>query len=332
MPSHPSQPRPRWPRPDPHASHLTLAAVAGIVAAGLVGVTGRFDHLSTAGETMIAAAAGLLTMLALAPWRRISGGLRRRGAIRNLIRTVREYDGDHALEGAPDREPLGALDTNRPDDIGELSRAIHRALSNAAAHRIEVHRLRRTMDESIRRETSRVTGRLQRQVLTDPLTGLGNRRALRDHIVSVVQEANMHGRPLAALWIDIDHFKEVNDQLGHAAGDACLVFLGRLLRTSLRERDCAFRNGGDEFVVLMPGAATDVGIKVAERLRSLYGRLTWRHTTHKRPTLSIGVAAAGPGELDDPRELIRRADEAMYAAKRAGRARVVSWRELKDAA
>jgi len=321
-----SKPRSGRPRPDVNSGLWLLAAVAGTVAAVLLAVTGRFEHLPVLVETTIAVALGLLTTLAFAPWKQILGWAHDRQDMRRLTRSLRQYDADH------DREPLQVLRTDRNDEVGELSRAIYQALTNATAHRLEAGRLRRAMDHSIRQETHRATGRLQREAHTDALTGLGNRRALRERLGRLFDETSEQGRPLTALWIDVDHFKKINDELGHAAGDACLAFLGKLLRGSLREDDCAFRNGGDEFVVLMPGAPTDVGAKVAQRIRSLFGQLAWTHAQLARPTLSIGVAAARPGELDDPRELIRRADEAMYAAKRAGRAQVAAWREVRGAA
>jgi diguanylate cyclase (GGDEF)-like protein len=326
MSSRQTKPRPGRPHPDLTAGLWVLAAVAGMIAAVLLAVTGRFGHLSVVAETAIAVALGLATMLAFAPWRQFLGWARDRNEIRKLPRSLRQFDLDH------DREPLRTLRTDRNDEIGELSRAIHQALTNATAHRLEARRLRRAMDHSIRKETHRATGRLQREAQTDPLTGLGNRRALREQIGRLLEESNAQKHPLAALWIDVDHFKKINDQLGHAAGDACLAFLGKLLRSSLRDHDCAFRNGGDEFVVLMPGASGEIGAKVADRIRSLFGQLSWPHAQLTRPTLSIGVAAARPGEMDDPRELIRRADEAMYAAKRAGRAQVAAWSDTRDAA
>jgi diguanylate cyclase (GGDEF)-like protein len=320
------QTKPGRAQPDLDAALWVLAAVAGMIAAVLLAVTGRFEHLPVVAETAIAVGLGLLTMLAFAPWRQLLGWARTRADIRNLSRWVSQFERDQGSR------PLRALPTDRNDEIGELSRAIHQALTGAAAARIEARRLRRSMDHSIRRETHRATGRLQREAHTDPLTGLGNRRALHEQLGRLLEEVGAHGLPLAALWIDVDHFKRVNDRLGHAAGDACLAFLGRLLRSSLREHDRAFRNGGDEFVVLMPGASAEVGAKVAERIRSLFGQLSWPHAEPARPTLSIGVAAARPGETVEARELLRRADEAMYAAKRAGRAQVAAWADTRDAA
>jgi diguanylate cyclase (GGDEF)-like protein len=326
MLSRQTKPRTGRPRPELNAGLWVLAAAAGMIAAVLLAVTGRFDHLPALVETTIAVALGLVTTLAVAPWTQIRGWARDRHDVRKLTRSLRQYDGDH------DREPLTVLTTDRNDEIGELSRAIYQALTNATAHRLEARRLRRAMDHSIQKETHRATGRLQREAHTDPLTGLGNRRALRERLGCLLEEANDQQQPLTALWIDVDHFKKINDQLGHAAGDACLAFLGKLLRSSLRDNDCAFRNGGDEFVVLMPGAPPDVGAQIAQRIRLLFGQLAWAHKQQARPTLSIGAATAQPGELDDPHELVRRADEAMYAAKRAGRAQVAAWRDTRGAA
>ena len=122
------------------------------------------------------------------------------------------------------------------------------------------------------------------------------------------------------MLIDVDHFKKINDELGHEAGDECLVFLANLLQSSLRGGDHALRIGGDEFIVLMPGLESDQARAVAERLSVLFSQMPWSHPKPPPPTLSIGLATAGPGQLRDPNELIRRADAAMYAAKRQGRA------------
>ncbi len=233
------------------------------------------------------------------------------------------------LEIERGRELLGNLLSDRDDEIGELSRAIHEAISSAAAHRIEARLLRRTMDSSIKRETHRATDRLQRQAATDPLTGVGNRRALQERLQRCVES---DAQPVSALVIDVDRFKEINDQLGHEAGDQCLAFLGGLLRSGLRGEDSAFRTGGDELIVLMPATSSFVAETVARRLCSLFGQLPWPHSRPARPTLSIGVAAALLSALDEPRDLIRFADEAMYAAKRSGRARIKNYSELRGAA
>ena len=188
------------------------------------------------------------------------------------------------------------------------------------------------MDESIRRETGRATGKLRKEVHTDALTGIGNRRALEEHLGRMLDDAGRRGESLAAVVIDVDRFKPINDRLGHSVGDECLAFLGKILSGSLRGHDRAFRSGGDEFVVLMPGATSEVGIMVSRRLRDLYGQMVWTHKQVQQPTLSMGVASVRPGQLTDPMDLIRRADEAMYESKREGRATITSHRDVRGAA
>ena len=325
MPNHPNTPRPRSNGPlfELSAGLLALAGLLGILATGLVAVTGRFDHLGPVAELVVAVGLGAMTMMAFAPWKFLLGGSRQRREIRRLT---------EQLSSTGRREPLRALLRKGDDEIARLCRAVHDRLTEAAAHRVAAGHLRRTMDDSIRRETGRATGRLRKEVHTDALTGIGNRRALDEHLGRMFDEARQRGEPLAALVIDVDRFKPINDDLGHSVGDECLAFLGRILGGNLRGRDRAFRTGGDEFLVLMPGATADIAVKVADRLGALYRQMVWMHTNVPRPSLSMGVASVRPGQIDDPQELICRADEAMYAAKREGRARITSYRDLRGAA
>ncbi len=298
-----------------------VAGLLGMLVTALVTVTDRFGHRSVAVELLVAVLLGAMTMMAFAPWKAILGGSRVRREVRHLTRQLRRSN-----------EPLRDMLRGGDDDFARLRRAIHNRLSEATAHRLEAGHLRRTMDDSIRRETGRATDRLQKEVYTDALTGIGNRRAMEKHLGRMLVDDGRPGGPLVALVIDVDRFKPINDRLGHAVGDECLAFLGRILAGSLRGHDRAFRTGGDEFVVLMSGATVEVGIKVGQRIRDLYRQMTWSHKAVVRPTLSMGVAAARPGQLKDPQDLIRRADEAMYESKREGRATIRSYRDLRGAA
>jgi two-component system cell cycle response regulator len=156
--------------------------------------------------------------------------------------------------------------------------------------------------------------------VTDSLTGLYNRRYLTAHLASTVDGLAAEGKPLALAMVDIDHFKAINDSHGHAAGDGVLRDIAELLKRSLRATDMVARLGGEEFVVVMPD--TDVGMAeaVTRRLR----RVIAEATAAKVPiTVSIGVAAMlGPG--DTPERLLKRADDALYEAKRGGRNRVIA--------
>lgn len=155
--------------------------------------------------------------------------------------------------------------------------------------------------------------------LTDALTGIGNRRHFDDKLVTEVARAVRYQQPLSLIMIDIDHFKNVNDRWGHEAGDIVLRDLGALLRQFMRQSDSASRLGGEEFVLLMPGAASAEAQAAAERLRDSVAR----HSVGLLPgiTISLGVSSLQDGETG--KQLLARADAALYAAKHAGRNRVI---------
>lgn len=154
----------------------------------------------------------------------------------------------------------------------------------------------------------------------DPLTGLYNRRAWSQRLPEAERDVRARGVPLALLFLDLDGFKQLNDRHGHDAGDNTLRALAVVLRAELRDEDLIGRYGGEEFVVALPGADEAHALQVAERIRQ---RLKERSllAVGVECTVSIGVAALQPHE--DTSQLLRRADEAMYAAKDAGRNRVM---------
>jgi diguanylate cyclase (GGDEF)-like protein len=161
-----------------------------------------------------------------------------------------------------------------------------------------------------------------RDAVTDPLTGVPNRRWLYEQSGPVLAHAKRHASPLSLLMLDVDHFKKVNDRYGHAAGDDVLSAVGGLLQDSKRQDDLLGRYGGEEFVLVLQGAALANARTLAERLRGRVSALPIE--TGKgavRITVSIGVAEL---RVDDTMEsLLKRADEALYRAKEEGRDRVV---------
>lgn len=197
----------------------------------------------------------------------------------------------------------GAHDfVRKPPQQGELRARV------AAAVRVKVlqDELRARADE------------LERVSRTDHLTGLHNRRHIEEHLRGLRSGARRHGYPLAVLVIDVDHFKQVNDTLGHAGGDEVLIEVARRLEATVRSEDLVGRWGGEEFIVLAPYTDVSAAAALGERLRAAVGGTPvigdGRELT---VTISIG-ATAGDGDDD----LVVQADRHLYAAKAAGRDRV----------
>jgi len=159
--------------------------------------------------------------------------------------------------------------------------------------------------------------------ITDSRTGLFNSRHLYDRLEAEIERSQRYRHPLSIMVLDVDDFKRYNDSFGHLAGDGVLVELAGVIRGCLRRSDSAYRFGGEEFVVILP--ETDVGEaqRVAERIRSTFGELDLEPTSGivRRASVSIGLAGYCGGE--STQDVIRRADEAMYCAKRNGKNCVV---------
>lgn len=167
-----------------------------------------------------------------------------------------------------------------------------------------------------------------RQVSTDPLTQTASRYQFLRELDRVVAQFSFQARPFSLAIIDVDHFKVINDTMGHLEGDEALRNLGALLRHSFRSSDIVGRIGGEEFAVLMEWTPIERARDVVERVRSQVASAT----LCKRPfTVSIGLVSHTEGECA-PKKLLDRADQALYAAKRAGRNQVVDARELDAAA
>ena len=159
--------------------------------------------------------------------------------------------------------------------------------------------------------------------MTDGLTGLGNRRALDCALQRNIEQAKRYDEPLSLVLGDLDHFKTINDSLGHAAGDEILRQVAERFQHEIRASDLGFRYGGEEFAVLLPHTDADCAATVAERLRSA---LTEQPMScdHREVavTVSIGVTTLDPDDTD--RSLVEAADTALYRAKHLGRNRVVT--------
>jgi diguanylate cyclase (GGDEF)-like protein len=170
--------------------------------------------------------------------------------------------------------------------------------------------------------------KISRLVLTDPLTELGNRRHFDQALSSEWDRAAREERPLAVLMVDIDHFKTYNDSRGHAAGDQCLKAVARALREHCaRPGDIVCRWGGEEFAVILPDTDLPGAAHVAQEIVRMVSGLRIEHGSPGagiHVTVSAGAAAASPSHGGPPRELVEKADAALYAAKHAGRNRAES--------
>jgi len=194
-----------------------------------------------------------------------------------------------------------------------------------------------TREREAEESRARLLEELASQARTDALTMLANRRHASETLAAEVERARRYGRPLAVVLFDLDHFKLVNDDLGHEAGDAVLRTFGEVLRSSARGTDVVARWGGEEFLAVLHEADLDAAAAFADRVRAALAatsplarfapprRVDGETDDDEGPrvvTVSAGVAAMRPGEEIDADALVRRADEALYDAKESGRDRV----------
>jgi diguanylate cyclase (GGDEF)-like protein len=165
---------------------------------------------------------------------------------------------------------------------------------------------------------------LREEALTDPLTGLYNRRYLWEFLRREWVRARRAGQPLSVIMLDLDHFKRINDSFGHQAGDYVLAAVAGLLRNQIRSSDIVCRYGGEEFALVLPDASYESVRQRAEEIRSAIKQLelTYQGIALGRITASLGIALF-PNHADGPDDLITAADAALYEAKSTGRDRAV---------
>ena len=216
-------------------------------------------------------------------------------------------------------EDLGSTNGTRVD--GEIIRSIHRLRSG---QRVVLGEMMLRFD-LLSSDDIQAQGGLAKEVeagRSDPLTGLLSRRYLTEHLPSLVQSHQRHKIPLSVAMIDADYFKRVNDTHGHPAGDQVLRGIAEVICTRIRTADIPIRYGGEEFVVLLPGAPREESARIGERIRVAVSRQPFDEVfSGLRVTVSLGLATLIEGE--DASGLIGRADDALYQAKRTGRDRIV---------
>lgn len=226
---------------------------------------------------------------------------------------------------------LPILLTTEPGDQARLLRGLDLGANDYIVRPIDKNELVARVRSQIKRK--RYTERLRDSVqtsmemaVTDALTGLYNRRYMESHVGTLVDRSAARGKSLSVLLLDIDYFKSINDSYGHDAGDDVLRDFSDRLRACIRGIDLACRYGGEEFVVVMPDTDIGVATMVAERIRRrVAGDLFPIQKGEKQieVTISIGIAARSTPE-DNAAMILKRADEALYRAKRDGRNRVVA--------
>jgi two-component system, cell cycle response regulator len=225
---------------------------------------------------------------------------------------------------------LPILAITEPDNNARMVRGLEIGVNDFLIRPIDKNELLARARSQVRkrRYTDRLRDNVQMSIemaITDALTGLFNRRYMESHLGTLVEQASARGKPLAALVIDIDYFKAINDNHGHDAGDDVLRDFAMRLKRSIRGIDLACRYGGEEFVIVMPETDMAVAAMVAERLRRRIAGEPFAITQGARTipvTISIGIAALR-GKDDTAATLLKRADQALYRAKRDGRNRVV---------
>jgi two-component system cell cycle response regulator len=218
-----------------------------------------------------------------------------------------------------------------PGDEARLMRGLDMGVNDYLIRPLDRQEFLARVNTQVRRWrfTERLRDSVQQSLemaVTDPLTGLYNRRYMSVHVGTMVDTAADRGKTVSVLALDVDHFKSVNDGFGHDGGDEVLKELARRIKANIRDIDLACRTGGEEFVIALPETGVEVAYKVAERLRRAIGGKPFNvgpDAGNLTVTVSIGVAELenAAESLDD---IVKRADEALYRAKREGRNRVIA--------
>jgi two-component system cell cycle response regulator len=230
------------------------------------------------------------------------------------LMTIGEYAGrPRTLRGRVSGVPEG-LCVLAEYDVAEFER-IADVLEGLSRESVQVQRALGTENAGLKRRQADII----ETSLTDPLTGVGNRRKLDQALAAEIARVERTGLPLSAFMADLDHFKRVNDNFGHVVGDAVLARFGRHLIAQTRPTDIAARFGGEEFVVLLPNTGLAQALEAAERVR---GHLAGERIDPlpEPVTASFGVAERAEGESGA--SLLQRIDAALYEAKQSGRNRV----------
>ena len=251
----------------------------------------------------------------LTPWRKsLDSGTKIRGQILGMD-SAKEGDMTYSVSCAPILDDKG-------NSRGVL--ASFEDVTQLERKKNELTEMVFQLDASTK-EITRQNVELERLATTDPLTGCNNRRSFLQKFDSLWNSSTRYNQPLTAFMVDIDHFKSVNDNYGHATGDEVLRQVGLTLREASREADIVCRFGGEEFAVILPNTSLEDGRRVAEKIRQTIAALEFSQDL--TITASIGVSSLCQSPTS-PQDLLEQADKCLYVAKRNGRNRVIRWDEV----
>lgn len=203
-------------------------------------------------------------------------------------------------------------------EIGDLAEAFNTMTDRVVSTHMDLLRLNAELEQRVQQRTHE----LARLAACDSLTGLYNRRHFGEMIQREFAASRRHARDLTCLMLDLDHFKDTNDQFGHRTGDEILILLARSIESALRASDVGARFGGDEFVVMLAQATEADASSIAERIRETFGARVKARFPDVPATLSIGIASLWTTHASSAEDLIHEADVALYVAKDKGRDRV----------
>jgi diguanylate cyclase len=222
-------------------------------------------------------------------------------------------DATNKLGSAKDRDGIRAIVETLVQSANEMQKNNQSLEERLNASKQEINQLQENL-ETVRNES-----------LTDPLTGLSNRKFFDQAIAKAIADAGERSEPLSLVMTDIDHFKNFNDTWGHLTGDQVLRLVAMSMKQNVKGQDIAARYGGEEFAVVLPNTVLRSGLTVADHIRrAVMSKELMKRSTGQnlgRVTISLGVATLKNG--DTVQSLIARADACLYAAKRNGRNRVI---------
>ncbi len=239
--------------------------------------------------------------------------------IQKVLRSVNEHDREITEEGQKLEELSSSVQSQDIQKI--LNRIMHEVRGLKSINRKFIKKLEEQSHEieKLKEELRRA----KEEASIDPLTGLRNRRSFERALSEFFRDYKKFGYPFSVIMLDLDNFKQINDTYGHIAGDKVLREIGNILRNYLRAKDVPARTGGEEFTIILPGITREEALTVAERLRKVIANYTVEHEDTKiNPTASFGVAEVSE-DIESPEDIIRKADENLYKAKKAGKNTVV---------